>query len=254
MLAAFALMGLVFESQTSAPLQTVEVNATARNVRAFRAKDEFDTPPSQRSVAGRPFSLDVPPLGSGGRLAACFGYPMWSYSAETGTLYVSTGESDLMLNSFLSKQGAVSKRARSDIWGEKIQYFATDCARADLPNYTATNAYGAEFHIEPTLQTVTAIADALPRGQKWPDSFRMQIPGSEARTLVPRLRVRFIGVMQDWKPGVAVACGTRRDGPTSSSPYDRRMDLCLFNARIDRIELRNATTGELMDAFSRPTE
>lgn len=66
------------------------------------------------------------------------------------------------------------------------------------------------------------------------------------------LRVRYYGKLQDWKPRASVACLDRRNEPTASSPYDRRFDIRLFNGQMDRIELRDVTTGRIIDSFVRP--
>lgn len=230
----------------------MELNAIAKKARTFPPKDEFDTAPAQTSVAGRRFKIEVPPWGSNTPPIACFGYPMWSYESASRTLFVSTGAYDLQLDTFSTRQGEVSKKPVHDIWGEKVQLFASDCARSDLPRYTASNAYGAEYRIAPTLQTITAIADALPKGLEWPDSFQLQISGKEARSLLPNLRVRFTGILEDWKAGVSAACGSRHDGPTAASPYDRRLKACLFNGYIDRIELVDVRSGSVLKSFVRP--
>ena len=182
---------------------------------------------------------------------ACFGYPMWSYDGASGILYVSTGASKLMLSGFLTKQGIVTKRAVPDIWQEEVHYFASDCARQDLRRYTATNAYGAEFRIDPTAQIVTAIADDVADVSALTRSFEIKTSGPEARSLVPNLRVRFRGVLADWKKGVSVACGRQRDGPTAASPYDRTLKLCLFNGTIEQIELVDARTGQVLQTAKR---
>ena len=223
----------------------------AEAVRSFAPKDEFDTPPVQSSLSGRQFVIDVQPWGTNPPRMACFGYPMWSYDGASGTLYVSTGAHRLMLNGLLTKQGVVTKKSAPDPRSEEIHYFASDCARADLPSYTATNAYGAEYRIEPTLQTVTAIADNPAKGSAMLESFTLKTSGNEARSLVPNLRVRFRGTLTDWKPGVSVACGTERNSPTARSPYDRRLDLCLFNGRIEKIELLDVRTGEVLQTAAR---
>lgn len=254
LLAAVAIAAQTAEATAAPPASTSELNSMAKAVRAFVPEDEFDSPPAQSSLSGRQFAIEVQPWGTTPPRMACFGYPMWSYSRESGTLYVSTGGSELMLNSFLTSQGIVTKKAAPDIWPEEIHYFASDCARQDLPSYTATNGYGAKFRIDPTSQTVTAIADNPPAGSPLIESFQMNLDGAEARALVPNLRVRFHGVLSDWKPGVSVACGRRHDGPTASSPYDRTMKLCLFNGHIDRIDLVDARTGEVLQTAVRETK
>lgn len=236
---------------TSPSVGASDLNAMAEAARDFVPKDEFDSPPIQKSLSGRSFVVEVKPWGTNSPPVACFGYPMWSYSASTGTLYVSTGADELMLSSFRSKHGPITKKPGQDTFGEEIRYFASDCARADLPSYTASNAYGAEYRIEPTLQTITAIADDVPRGSVLTETFKIQTTGAAARTLVPNLRVRFSGLLADWKPGVSVACGTKRNGPTADSPYDRRFDYCLFNGRIDRIELLDVRSGEVLQTVNR---
>jgi len=253
---ALGFLLVVSASQAAAaiaapPADASELNSVAKAVRAFVPKDEFDTPPGQRSVTGREFLIEVQPWGTKPPKVACFGYPQGFYSQESGTLYVSTGASKLVLSGFLTKQGIVTKKAAADIWPEEVHYFASDCARANLPSYTGTNAYGATFRIEPTEQTVTAIADSPPKESKLTESFQIKIGGAAARTLVPNLRVRFQGRLSDWKPGVSVACGRRRDGPTASSPYDRTLKLCLFNGRIEQIDLVDSRTGAVLQTVNR---
>jgi hypothetical protein len=233
------------------PMSAEELNNQAAGARGFRPKDEFDTPPAQASVAGRRFVIEVQPWGTSSPRVACFGYPMWSYDSTSGTLYVSTGGSKLMLHGFLTNQGIVTKKPVPDHLGEEVHYFASDCARADLPSYTASNAYGAEFRINPTLQTVTAVADNPPSGSALTKSFAMKLAGAEARSLVPNLRVRFRGTLAEWKQGVSVACGKKRDGPSARSPYDRKLDLCLFNAHVDQIELVDVRTGRILQSATR---
>jgi hypothetical protein len=233
-------------------LRTSEINALAKKSRSFIPKDEFDEVPAQGSVSGQQFILEVPPWAGNAPPVACFGYPMWSYESISRILYVSTGAHDFVLNTLSSKQGTLSKSSAPHVGGETVQYFASDCARQDLRPYTATNVYGADYRIEPTLQIITAVADALPRGLEWPSSFKIQTSGEQARALVPNLRVRFAGTLSDWKPGVSVACGSRRDRPTAALPYDRKFDICLFNGKIERIELLDVRTGKVIKTFTRP--
>lgn len=251
-----SLIGALASAQISGaaalpPADVSELNSMARTVRSFKAKDEFDTPPPQPTLTGRPFLLEVEPWGRTPPRMACFGYPSWSYDASSGTLYVSTGASELLLDSFRTQLGYITKRAERTIWPETVRYFATDCARAALAKYTATNAYGAKFEIEPTSQTVTAVADDVSGESALTRSFEIKMSGAQARSLVPNLRVRFRGALADWKPGSAVACGRKREGPIASSPYDRTLKACLFNGHIDRIELVDVRTGDVLQTASR---
>lgn len=232
------------------PVSLTEINALGAKVRAYKPKDEFDAAPSQPSWAGRPFVMTLEPWGTKPPRMACFGYPMWSYSPETQTLYVSPGGSDLGLAGFRGRQGVISKVPGQD-WGRAVRYFATACERVTLPSYTATNAYGASFNIDPTAQVITAIADD-PIKPEWPESFKLQLPGTAARALVEHLQVRLTGTLRDWKPGVAMACGIRRDGPTASSPYDRTRDLCVANGRIDKFEVIDKRDGRVLHTAVRP--
>jgi hypothetical protein len=251
MLLAAAVSALATEATAPPPVITSELNSMAKAVRSFAPTDEFDKPPAQPSVAGRRFEMEVQPWGTKPPRMACFGYPMWSYDSSSSILYVSTGASKLMLSSFSTKQGIVTKKSAPDIWPENVLYFASDCAREDMRSYRATNAYGAEFRIDPTAQIVTAVADNVAEGSALTRSFEMKTSGTEARSLVPNLRVRFRGILADWKTGVSVACGRRHDGPTADSPYDRTLKLCLFNGRIDQIELLDARTGQVLQTAAR---
>jgi hypothetical protein len=244
-------MLVAMQSITSAAPQKAvsltEINALAAKVRTYKPKDEFDAAPSQPTWAGRPFVLTLSPKPS---RMACFGSPTWSYSAETQTLYVSPGGSDLGLAGFRGKQGVISKVAGEE-WGRPVRYFATACERINLPSYTATNAYGATFNIDPTAQIITAIADD-PIKPAWPEAFKLQISGDAARSLVEHLGIRLSGTLRDWKPGVAMACDIRRDGPTATSPYDRTRNLCIANGRIDRFAVIDKRTGHILHAQDRP--
>ena len=135
--------------------------------------------------------------------------------------------------------------------GRPVRYFATSCKRATSPSYTATNAYGATFEIDPTTQIITAIADD-PIRPEWPPSFKLQISGDAARTLVEHVEVRLSGTLRDWKPGVAMACDVRRDGPTASSPYDRTRDLCIANGSIEKFEVIDRRSGRVLHSTVRP--
>ena len=96
-LLAIAVAAQALGSRAPSPATASELNSMASAVRAFVPQDEFDAGPPQRSLAGRPFLIEVQPWGTGPPKMACFGYPMWSYSRESGTLHVSTGASKLML-------------------------------------------------------------------------------------------------------------------------------------------------------------
>ena len=224
-----------------------EINALGAKVRAYKPEDEFDAAPSQPSWAGRPFVLTLNPKPP---RMACFGSPTWSYSAESQTLYVSPGGSDLGLAGFRGRQGVISKLLGEE-WGRPVRYFATACERVTLPTYTATNAYGATFGIDPTAQIITAIADD-PIKPEWPPSFKLQVSGEAARTLVQHMQVRLTGTLRDWKTGIAMACDVRRDGPTASSPYDRTRDLCVANGRIDKFEVIDNRDGRILHSAVRP--
>ena len=247
------LLPMLMAMQSAVPalppktVSLAEINALGAKIRAYKPKDEFEVAPSQPTWAERPFVLTLNPKP---HRIACFGSPTWSYSAETQTLYVSPGGSDLGLAGFRGKQGVISKVPGQE-WGRAVRYFATACERVTLPSYTATNAYGASFNIDPTAQIITAIADD-PIKPEGPQSYKLQIPGAAARTLVEHLQVRLTGTLRDWKPGVAIACAVRRDGPTASSPYDRTRDLCVANGRVDKFEVVDARDGRILHSAGRP--
>lgn len=231
-------------------ISATEINALASRLRAHKPNDEFDAAPSQPSWNGRSFVVTLEPWGTKPPRIACFGYPMWSYSAETQTLYISPGGSALGLAAFRGKQGVISKVPGREL-GPPVHYFATSCDRTTSPSYTATNAYGATFEIDPTAQMITAIADD-PIRPEWPPSFKLEISGDAARTLVEHVQVRLSGTLRDWKPGVAMACDVRRDRPTASSPYDRTRDLCVANGRLEKFEVIDRRDGRVLHSAVRP--
>lgn len=245
------LLSQAASATVTAPVTAAEINALALKIRGHKPRDEFDALPSQPSLNGRRFVVELEPWGTKPPRIACFGYPMWSYSAETQTLYVSPGGGDLGLIGFSGRQGMVSKDPANPWGGRAVRYYATSCERKALPSYTATNAYGATFEIDPTAQIITAIADDHIRPE-WPGSFKLQISGDAARALVDHLKVRLTGELRDWKPGVAIACDVRRDGPTASSPYDRTRNLCVANGRVEKFEVIDARNGRVLHSESRP--
>lgn len=232
----------------AAAINTQEINALAQKVRSFEPKDEFDAPPAQKTLEGRRFVIEMAPWGTKPPDVACFGYPMWSYSASTGTLYVSPGGHRMALTGFSSPQGVISKGELANV----VTFFASHCERLDLPSYEAKNAYGASFTIEPTKQVITAVADSIQRQLEWPPPFKVMLSGDDARALVPNLQVRLSGTLSDWSTSVAVACGARRDAPTARLPYDRRLEACLFNGRLERFEVIDGRNGRVLHSDTRP--
>jgi hypothetical protein len=215
-----------------------DINRLAAAVRTFTPKDEFAALPRQPSVDGKRFVIEIKPLPT----SACSGYPMWEYEASENKLCISVAGGQLNLNAFLSNQGDVNTKPR-DIWGDPVRYFATECSDRALPSYRATNGYGTSYKIDPTVATVTAIADSFPETANWPGTYEMTISGDQARSLVPSLRIRFTGTLSDWKPGTAIACASKRDGPTGDSPYDRRLNICLLHGHIDKLEIVDIRDG-----------
>lgn len=248
MLALLVTVAVSTAAPADSPWKAADLNALAAKTLGWKPSDQFDTAPVQPSVSGAHFDIEVPVRTID---TACFGYPYWDYSTQKKTLFVNPGGEQVSIGPYFSESGPIRKSAGSDPTGELVRLYASSCKRSDLQSYTATNAYGASFKIDPTLQTVTAIADDPGVGGGWPEYFELTMEGSEARALVDHLKLRTTGTLRDWRPGVAVACGSRRNGPTASSPYDRRFERCLFNGRIDRLELIDDRTGKIIASANR---
>jgi hypothetical protein len=147
-----------------------------------------------------------------------------------------------------------AEKKPGDIWGDKIEYFASGCDRVQLPSYRATNAYGATFTVEKSRQIVTAIADFEDKSSKWQSSFKISVSGEEARSLVQNLNVRLSGTLSDWKPGSPVACGEQRQSPRSDLPVDRSFELCLVSGSVDLFEVVDTRDGRVLFSSRRHGE
>lgn len=230
------------------PASTSSITELAAKARSYVPKDQFDTAPRLPTVDGQRFDVLVKPaatVGSNG----CFGSSIWSYEADQGRLWIGAAGQKMSTNTLTPTTAAILKPIGDDL----IEYFTLDCQREELGSYTGTNAYGAEVKVAKGHQRITAIADSVVRNPAWEPSKYFQISGEEARQLVEHLRVRFMGSLQDWKAGVPIACGTRRQNPTYTVRVDRRLDICLVSARIDRVQFVDVRTGRVLyESLRRP--
>jgi hypothetical protein len=228
-----------------------ELGAMAAQIRSFTPRDKFDSLPALPSVAGRRFSVVVAPLERGSNNSICSGFPSWGYLPQRSHYEVGSGTGTGLKRSFEGPLGPIFATG-SPREPALIEYLSFTCSHAKEPAYTTTNGFGAQVQVEKTTDTVTAIAYDYDKPTSWKDYWETTITGDAARQLAKNVRVRISGVLSDWSPGTPIKCGVSRRHPTMALPIDRTLNACLFNGRIDRFEVFNVATGELLYSAGPP--
>ena len=80
------------------------------------------------------------------------------------------------------------------------------------------------------------------------------LASSAARKLSKTLRVRITGTVGTWVTGKTIICGKRTKQPTISLPIEKITDVCFINARIDRVEFFDSSTGKVLLVETPPTK
>lgn len=236
------------------PLTESELTEMATQLRSFTPRDKFDSLPTPPSVAGKQFSVVISPLERGPDNAICSGHPSWGFRPEKGHFEVDAGNGDKMKSSF---KGPLGPLFPSDVQREPgfIRFVSFTCSKTKEQPYVTTNGFGAQVRVEKSTDVVTAIAyDRTRKLPVWKDYWTTAITGNAARQLATNVRVRISGVLGDWSPGISLMCGVSRHHPTMTLPIDRTLDICMFNGRIDKFEVLNVATGELLYSASPPPE
>lgn len=250
-----ALIGLAFLAAPSivvgqVPLGLEELSALAEEARNFKPRDRFDTPALQRSLAGLRFSYVVEPIPI--EQKPCSGFPDWSFQAAQGKLTVGWYSGTLFTTLFRGASGPVFPPNLRDRRRSEMTFRAFSCRTTKHPSYTATNAFGAAFTIEKSVDTVAAIADFDPMtlARRPPSSWETAVSGDAARLLSRNLRVRVSGTLDDWAPGKSVVCGAQRIEPRLALPIDRTTEICLIRGQITLVEVLDQSTSSVRHAQS----
>ncbi len=244
----FVFLCGILMSSVSAPVFAQDVlsgdqlSALIDEVRNFRPRDQFDAPPAQLSLAGKRFSFTVEPRPIG-RATNCDGHPEWVYLPAQGRLNISWGSSLALTYALKGRNGPVFPPNMSKPRNAELMFRSFTCTKTAEPDYTAINAFGAQFRIEKTTEIVSAIADFDPlTSRRMPSSWDAVVTGDAARSLAANARVRVSGTLSDWWPGVSVVCGQKRLEPSVSLPFDRTTDLCLIRGQVERVEVVDKRT------------
>lgn len=246
-LAAVAVPGVAVGQ---APLSLEDLNAFAEEARNFKSRDQFDFAPPQRSLAGVRFSYVVEPMPLDQK--PCSGYPDWSFQAAQGKLNVGWYSGTLFTTQLRGAGGPIFPPNLRDRGRSELTYRAFTCRTTKLPSYTATNALGAAFTIEKSVDTVAAIADFVPMtlARRPPSSWEAAVTGDAARLLSRNVRLRVSGTLNDWAPGKSVVCGAQRLEPRITLPIDRTTEVCLIRGQITLVELFDQTSNRVLHSQS----
>jgi|GEM_PF-4943217 len=245
------LLAAVATSSSQVAATETELSVMAAQIRSFTPRDKFDSLPPLPSVAGRAFSVVMAPLEGGPNNSICSGFPSWVYLPQRSHYEVGSGTVTASKSNFEGPLGPLFATS-SPREPSLIKFLSFTCSHAKEPPYTTTNGFGAQVQVEKTTETVTAIAYDYDRLPSWKDYWESTTTGDAARQLAKNVRVRISGVLSDWSPGTPIMCGVSRRHPTMALPIDRTLNACLFKGRIDRFEVLNAATGELLYSASPP--
>lgn len=220
-----------------------QLSALVDKVRNFAPRDQFDSPPAQPSLAGKRFSYTVEPRPIG-RATNCDGHPEWVYLPTQRRLNFFWGSSLALTYAMKGRNGAVFPPGMSNPRKAELMFRSFTCAKTIEPNYTANNAFGAQFTIEKMTDVVSAIADFDPlTGRRLPSSWEALLSGDEARAMSANARIRVSGTLSDWWQGVSVVCGQKRLEPNIRSPLDRTTDLCMIRGQVEQVEVIDQRSG-----------
>jgi hypothetical protein len=230
-------------------LGIVDLQTTADQIRNFKPKDEFDTPPSSSNIAGRAFSVTVKPRKRGISNSICQGFPSWGYFPQQSNLEVAFNTGSILTSGLASDPFTAAFPQSKSLSGSFLRFASFTCKKLKQGQYSASNAFGATTSVDRETDIVLAFSDQDSSSRVPADAvtyWSKSISGDAARKLSESVAIRITGVIGVWPNGQSVICGTKRNSPRLNFPYDQTLDACVFKATSLQFEVLDQTTGEVL--------
>ena len=205
-------------------LNRVDLIAVVQGIRSFVPKDEFDSPPAQPPIAGRPFSMELTPT-EGVSNPPCAGGPTWNYDLKKHELEV-TVDTDQHIPTLKTA----------------VPRLQIDCRQISDSTYTAENGAGVAVNVHEQTEYTVSLAIPKAASVEW----SAHIEGDDARQLSRAVRILVTGVLGEWARGKVALCYHERVKPTTALPWDFTFRDCAFKADSARIGLIDARTGKVL--------
>ena len=215
----------------------------AEAVRTYKAKDQFDSSPSQKALKGRAFLVELTPRESGFD-RGCGDFPSWSYDASKGEL-----RSEAFPNSVLGLS-TIPTDAFPNIPGtQELNSVPFVCQRVSQSAAKASNAYGATTIVRRSVEETLSFSTRNYFSARTDPSWTAHVEGSDARELARAIRVRITGVLGEWKPGQTIVCYTDKSEATMDMPFERTTHDCMFKTESIRFEIIDNRTRSVLHAW-----
>lgn len=218
-----------------------------------------DAAPSTSSMASKPFSILAQPASSdlnpGGY---CAGAASMRYDDARNTLKIVLLEGSPSDDRFKSTFGGAFTSKRLGRRGRRsVKYLSFNCSMKDLGVGTVKNDYALspeqrEYTISKKRQSITALGHFPLKPRSAYHTVGLVMSETEARNLMPHVRLRYTGTLDNWPDGNSFFCGSHNTLPSYDSPKFTEHDVCMFNAEISAIEVIDSRDGSVLHAFDAP--
>jgi hypothetical protein len=227
---------------SSAALDLAALTAAAQLVRSYKPKDQFDSPPPQKSLGGRPFALELSPRESGFNKGCGF-FASWSYDASKSELEI--GEMpEIVFAGDTNPSGAFPNMQPTD----QLNPVLFVCQRVAQSLGKASNAFGAVTTIQRSAEESLSLSTSnIGRVNK--PYWTVHVEGQEARELAKAVRIRVKGVLGEWRPGQVIICYRQNTEATLDSPFARTTRDCMFKTDEIRFEIVDSRTQSVLYAW-----
>jgi hypothetical protein len=212
--------------------------AAAQVVRSYIPKDQFDSPPAQKTLVGQPFAIELTPRESGFN-SGCGSFPSWSYDASKGELEVGVTP-NMVSASDTSPTGAFPGLQGADY----LNSVSFVCQRVAQSVTKANNAFGVATNVQRSAEESLFFFTAY-QGPNQPH-WTAHVEGQEARELAKAVRVRIKGVLSEWRPGQVIVCYSETFEATFDYPFERTTRDCTFKTESFHFEIIDSRTQSVL--------
>lgn len=221
-------------------LTLADLTAAAQVVRAYKPRDQFDSPPKQQAFVGRIFELNLTPRETGFD-RGCGAFPTWRYEAPKGELEISAAPG-FVFGGDVRPAGALPVPDTV-----QVNSLSFACQRTAQSPAQATNGFGAVTTVRRSLEESLSISTAdLSTNEPY---LTAKLDGPAARDLVKAARVRITGALGEWRPGQVIVCYSDKHEATFELPFERTVRDCMFNTTWIKFELVDQRTQAVLRAW-----